>query len=76
MPDTPLKSQASDLAFHPHKDVLFAAFLDGQIRCYSYDDEGLTTLQWKVRPSKKSCRALDVRTDGLHLWAGTKSGSI
>jgi WD repeat-containing protein 55 len=76
MPDIFLKSQALDLAFHPREDVLFAALLDGQIRCYSYGLDGTATLRWKMRPSKKSCRALDVRPDGLHLWVGTKSGSI
>ena len=76
MPDVSLKSQALDLAFHPLNDTLFVALLDGQIRCYSYDENGITTLKWKVRPSKKSCRALDVRSDGLQLWSGTKSGSI
>ncbi|KIM27924.1 hypothetical protein M408DRAFT_329837 [Serendipita vermifera MAFF 305830] len=76
MPDTTLKTQALDLAFHPLADILFVGLLDGQIRCYSYDSSGDTTLKWKTRPSKKSCRALDVRHDGSHLWGGNKSGSI
>lgn len=76
MPDIPLKSQALDLSFHPFADIVFVGLLDGQIRCYTYDENGITTLKWRVRPSKKSCRALDVRHDGLQLWCGNRSGSI
>ncbi|KAG8784992.1 WD repeat-containing protein jip5 [Serendipita sp. 405] len=76
MPDTKLGSQPLDLTFHPHEDVVFTALLNGEIRCYSYDEEGKISIKWKLRPSKKSCRALAITPDGEKLWCGYKSGTI
>jgi hypothetical protein len=76
MPDAALPSQALDIAFHPEKDLVFTALLNGKILCYSYDEAASLTLTWKARPSKKSARAVETSSNGDILWCGYKSGMM
>ncbi|PVF98659.1 WD40 repeat-like protein [Serendipita vermifera] len=76
MPDYNLSSQALDLTFHPNEDIVYTTLLNGEIKCYGYDEEGQITPGWSCRPTKKSGRAIDITPRGDCLWVGNKNGTL
>ncbi|KAI0028061.1 WD40 repeat-like protein [Vararia minispora EC-137] len=74
MPDIPFGSQIFDLAFHPTASVVYTGQLTGHIAAFSYNDEtGAHTERFTHRPSKRSCRGLQLNEDGSRLWTVGKA---
>jgi hypothetical protein len=76
MPDIPTGSQIFDVCFAPNSHHVFAGLLNGEVKCFSYDEQGQHAPAFSLRPAKKSCRALAVSEDGANLWAVGKAKSI
>ena len=76
MPDIAVGSQVFDLAFHPDRPLVLAGLLTGNIKAFSYDEQGNYEEKFSVRPSKRSCRTLAVSEDGTQVWAGGKAKAI
>ncbi|KAH7915939.1 WD40-repeat-containing domain protein [Hygrophoropsis aurantiaca] len=76
MPDIPVGSQIFDLAFHPSHSTVYTGLLTGQIKAFTYDEQGQHQQSFSVRPSKRSCRCLTLDEDGSKLWTGGKAKAI
>ncbi|TIA82476.1 hypothetical protein E3P98_01403 [Wallemia ichthyophaga] len=71
----PLENQPHDCVFSPNSDNVYVGLLTGEIKGFSYTEQGYER-KLRVRPSKKSCRGLDVSGDGNTLYAVSKDGSM
>ena len=76
MPDIPVGAQIFDLLFHPSDSLVFTGLLTGDIKAYSYDEQGNHDLKFAVRPSKRSCRSLALSESGDKLWAVGKGKGV
>lgn len=76
MPDIPVGAQIFDLVFHPNRAVVYAGLLTGEIKAFSYSDQGQHERSFSLRPSKRSCRGLSIDEDGTQLWAVGKARSL
>ncbi|KZT64333.1 WD40 repeat-like protein [Daedalea quercina L-15889] len=76
MPDISVGTQIFDLIFHPSSSVVYLGLLTGHIKAFSYDDEGGHDVEFTVRPSKRSCRALAISEDGNRVWAAGKAKAM
>ena len=76
MPDIPVGAQIFDLAFHPTNSTVFAGLLTGEIKAFSYDEQGNYESKFSIRPSKRSCRGLTMSGSGDRLWAVGKGKSL
>ncbi|KDQ56891.1 hypothetical protein JAAARDRAFT_132232 [Jaapia argillacea MUCL 33604] len=78
MPDIKVRTQIFDLTFHPTLPILYTALLTGDIKAFKYDaDQGSSHENlWSVRPSKRSCRGLDVSEDGGRVWGVGKGKAL
>lgn len=76
MPSIPVSSQIFDLAFHPTSSLVYTGLLNGEIKAFSYDEQGQHETKFSLRPSKRSCRGLATSEDGSKLWAVGKAKSI
>lgn len=76
MPDIAVGSQVFDVAFHPAESILYTGLLNGEVNAYRYDEQGQNEHVFTVKPSKKSCRALETDADGSRLWAAGKGKGI
>ena len=69
MPDIPVGAQIFDLAFHPTHPTVYTALLNGEIKAFTYDEQGGYEPKFTVQTSKKSCRGLTMSEDGAQLYA-------
>ena len=69
MPDIPVGAQIFDLAFDPTHPTVYTALLNGEIKAFTYDEQGGYESKFTVRTSKKSCRGLTMSEDGAQLYA-------
>ncbi|KAI0340452.1 WD40 repeat-like protein [Trametopsis cervina] len=76
MPDISVSSQIFDLVFDPTRPIVYSALLSGEINAFTYDEQGMYARKFDVRPSRKSCRGLDISADGSELWAVGKSKAL
>ncbi|KAI0943775.1 WD repeat-containing protein jip5 [Taiwanofungus camphoratus] len=76
MPDIPVGAQIFDLTFHPNSSTVFTGLLTGEVKAFSYDDQGNHESKFTLRPSKRSCRALTISRDGGRLWAAGKAKAL
>ena len=77
MPDIAQGNQVFDLDFHPHSDHVYTALLTGEIRSHSYSSEdGNCTLDWSIRPTKRSCRGLALNATGDRLYSVSKDKNL
>jgi hypothetical protein len=76
MPDIPVGAQIFDLVFHPTHSTVYTGLLTGEIKSFTYDEQGQYESGFTQRPSKRSCRGLTLSEDGVHLWAVGKSKSL
>ena len=76
MPDIPIGSFVTDLAFHPTESVVYASLLNGKVKAFSYDEEGKHEAGFECRPAKRACRGLEVSSDGASLYVVGKSKAI
>jgi WD repeat-containing protein 55 len=76
MPDIPVGAQIFDLVFHPNHSTVYTGLLTGEIKAFTYDDQGQYEDSFSLRPSKRSCRGLSIDQDGTRLWAVGKAKSL
>lgn len=76
MPDIPVSSQIFDIAFDPTRPIVHSALLSGAVKSFKYDEQGNYESSFDLRPSRKSCRGLDISEDGERLWAVGKSKAL
>ncbi|TFK53088.1 WD40 repeat-like protein [Heliocybe sulcata] len=76
MPDIQVGEQVFDVAFHPAESLLYTGLLTGEVKAFRYDDQGQHESAFTVRPSKKSCRALETDADGAYLWTAGKGKGL
>ncbi|OCH94597.1 WD40 repeat-like protein [Obba rivulosa] len=76
MPDIRVGAQIFDIAFHPTESLVYTGLLSGEVKAFSYDEQGNHECKFSVRPSKRSCRAIAVGHDGGKLWAGGKGKAL
>ncbi|KAK7683851.1 WD repeat-containing protein jip5 [Cerrena zonata] len=68
MPDIPVGAQIFDLTFHPKHPTVYTALLTGEIKAFTYDEQGNYESKFSTRTSKKSCRGLTMSEDGDKLY--------
>ncbi|KII91734.1 hypothetical protein PLICRDRAFT_105979 [Plicaturopsis crispa FD-325 SS-3] len=76
MPDIPTGAQIFDLVFHPNNSTVYTGLLTGEIKAFGYDEQGGHTDKFSLKPSKRSCRGLDISEDGSQLWAVGKGKGV
>jgi hypothetical protein len=76
MPVIPVGSQLFDLAFHPKHSTVYTALLTGEVKCFTYDEQGNYFHGFVTRLSRRPCRSLSISEDGMKLWAVGKSKSV
>jgi hypothetical protein len=76
MPDLNLGTQVFDLVFSPTHDIVFTGLLTGHVKAFSYDEEGICTPKFAVRPTKKTARSLAINPAGLELYSVSKDRAI
>lgn len=69
MPDVPVGAQIFDLAFHPTESLACVGLLTGEVKAFTYDDQGNYENRFMLKPNKRSCRGLAMNEDGSRLWA-------
>ncbi|KAG7255974.1 hypothetical protein CRUP_019204 [Coryphaenoides rupestris] len=79
--DTPedirVEAACNTLAFHPHRDVLAAGDLDGDVYVYSYSCvTGDTRELWSSGHHLKSCREVAFSADGDKLFSVSKDRCV
>ncbi|KAI0686325.1 WD repeat-containing protein JIP5 [Cytidiella melzeri] len=76
MPDIRVSSQIFDIAFDPTRHIVYGALLSGEVKAFSYDEQGAHHGKFDLKLSRRSCRSLDVSADGDRLWAVGKSKAL
>ena len=76
MPDIPVGAQIFDLVFHPTESLACVGLLTGEVKAFTYDEQGNYASKFTARPSKKSCRGLSMNEDGSKLWAVGKAKNL
>ncbi|KAI9463980.1 WD40 repeat-like protein [Lactarius psammicola] len=76
MPVVPVGSQIFDLAFHPTSNVVYTGLLNGKVKAFTYDDQGVHSPAFELRISKRSCRGLALSPDGASLYAVGKNKTL
>ena len=76
MPDTQVGNQLFDLAFHPARDLVSVATVAGELKCFSYDDEGNCVKKFDVRVAKRSIRGIDYSPEGDTVFCVGKDQSL
>lgn len=76
MPIINTGAQVFDLAFHPSEQNVFVGLLTGEVKAFRYDDEGQHEEKFNIRPSKRSCRGLELNGDGSQLFAVGKAKAL
>lgn len=76
MPVISLGSQIFDLAFHPTASVVYTGLLNGKVKAFTYDEQGMHSEAFSLRISKRSCRGLALSPDGSSLYAVGKNRTL
>lgn len=76
MPNIACGSQIFDLAFHTTNSVVYTGLITGEIKAFGYDEQGNHENKFALRPSKRSCRTLEISQDGGCLWAAGKGKAL
>jgi hypothetical protein len=76
MPVVPVGSQIFDLAFHPTSSVVYTGLLNGKVKAFTYDEQGVHSAAFELRISKRSCRGLALSPDGASLYAVGKNKTM
>jgi WD repeat-containing protein 55 len=76
MPDIPVGAQIFDLVFHPTLSIVYTASITGEIKSFTYDEEGQHCPGFTQRPSKRSCRGVALNDEGTKLWAIGKNKAL
>ncbi|XP_059484464.1 WD repeat-containing protein 55 homolog [Neocloeon triangulifer] len=74
-PDITCDDPVADLSFHPGRDVIAAATLEGDILLYSYSNESCD-LQETIEVHTQACRCIEFSEDGDSLFSISKDKSI
>ncbi|KAF7978755.1 hypothetical protein HWV62_44778 [Athelia sp. TMB] len=65
-----------DLAFHPNRPIVYTALLTGEVKAFGYGEQGNHETQFVCKPSKKSCRSLELNPSGEKLWSVGKAKNL
>lgn len=76
MPDISVGAQVFDLIFHPAESIVYAGLLTGEVKAFSYDEQGQHDQRFTLKPSKRSCRGLAIDGQGDRLWSAGKGKSL
>lgn len=76
MPDINVGAQIFDLVFHPSHSTVYTGLLTGEVKAFTYDEQGNHENKFSIRPSKKSCRGLTMSESGDKLWAVGKGKAL
>lgn len=76
MPDIACGGQIFDFSFHPTHSTVYTGLLTGEVKAFGYDEQGNAETNFVLRPSKRSCRSLEVEADGSRLWAVGKGKAL
>lgn len=76
MPDIPCGGQIFDFAFHPNRPIVYTGLLTGEVKAFGYDEQGNHNSLFVCKPSKKSCRSLELNTSGEKLWSVGKAKTL
>lgn len=76
MPDISVGAQVFDLTFHPTESIVYAGLLTGEVKAFSYDEQGQHDQRFALKPSKRSCRSLAIDEQGESLWSVGKGKSL
>ncbi|KZV91367.1 WD40 repeat-like protein [Exidia glandulosa HHB12029] len=76
MPDIAVGNQVFDVVFHPNEDIVLAGLLTGEIKAFSYNDDGEHEAKWDLRPTKRSCRGLAFSYDGDRVYSVSKDRTL
>jgi hypothetical protein len=76
MPDIACGGQIFDLAFHPTRSTVYTGLLTGEVKAFGYDEQGNYETNFALKPSKRSCRSLEISQNGDHLWAVGKGKAL
>lgn len=76
MPDIACGGQIFDIAFHPTQSTVYTGLITGEIKAFGYDEQCNYETNFALRPSKRSCRSLEISLNGDHLWAAGKGKSL
>lgn len=76
MPDIACGGQIFDLAFHPTRSTVYTALLTGEVKAFGYDERGNYETNFVLKPSKRSCRSLEISQNGDRLWAVGKGKAL
>ncbi|TIC34509.1 monoubiquitination-related protein [Wallemia mellicola] len=70
-----LENQPHDCVFSPNNENIYIGLLTGEIKGFSFNETS-SQRTLRVRPTKKSCRGIDISQDGNCLYSVSKDGSI
>ncbi|KZP15864.1 WD40 repeat-like protein [Athelia psychrophila] len=76
MPDIPCGGQIFDFAFHPNQPIVYTGLITGEVKAFGYDEQGNHDSRFVCKPSKKSCRSLELNTSGEKLWSVGKAKTL
>ena len=76
MPDIPVGAQIFDVVFHPTESLACVGLLTGEVKAFTYDDQGNYQSSFTLKPSKRSCRGLSMNEDGSRLWSVGKARAL
>ncbi|KAH8097087.1 WD40 repeat-like protein [Cristinia sonorae] len=76
MPNIPVGAQIFDLVFHPSESLVVTGLLTGDVKAFSYDEQGNHEERFSIRPSKRSCRGIAMNESGDKIWAVGKGKGV
>ncbi|KXJ14351.1 WD repeat-containing protein 55 [Exaiptasia diaphana] len=69
-------SQVFDVAFHPQRNVIAVAQIDGPITIHSFSTQEQNKMLMELTHHKKACRAVSFTEDGKYLLSVSKDKSL
>ncbi|KAI0074600.1 WD40 repeat-like protein [Panus rudis PR-1116 ss-1] len=76
MPDIRVGAQIFDLVFHPSHRTVYTGLLTGEIKAFTYDDQGDYQKSFSLKVSKRSCRGLSMNSSGDRLYSVGKGKTL
>jgi len=74
--DIQLKNQPLDLTFAPQNNVVYTGLMTGEVKAFSFEDDGQHSETFSIRPTKRSCRGLALDSGGTRLFTVSKDKTL
>ena len=74
-PEIKLDDFVTDICFHPERDIIALATIQGDVALYEYSNEGNTLLR-TIEVHAKACRDVEFTEDGCNILTCSKDKSI